>query len=92
MMGETVVVDSRGRVTLPREVRSALGVRPGDRLRVSTRGDRIVLEKVEDPFETLERLLGGLRFDREARRRAGEAAIEEAARRWGVAREGPGGD
>ncbi len=71
-MSYVVLVDSKGRVTLPRDVRRSLGVKPGDRFRITVVGSRIVLEKAEDPFEVLNRILKDVRFDRKAREKAEE--------------------
>lgn len=43
-MGSVVKVTRKYQVTLPREVREALGIRVGDLLRVRVEGRRIVLE------------------------------------------------
>jgi len=40
---EVVIVDDRGRVTLPAWLRKRLGLRPGSRLEVSLENGRIVL-------------------------------------------------
>ena len=37
-MSDIVLVDSKGRVTLPRNVRRSLGVKPGDRVRITVVG------------------------------------------------------
>ena len=39
----TVVLDQKGRITIPSEVRSRLGLKPGSRLEIVLEGDRIVL-------------------------------------------------
>jgi len=39
----TVVLDQKGRITIPSEVRSRLGLKPGSRLELVLEGDRIVL-------------------------------------------------
>jgi len=38
-----VVLDQKGRITIPSEVRSRLGLKPGSRLELVLEGDRIVL-------------------------------------------------
>ena len=47
-------ITSKNQLTLPREVRRALGVGGGDRLEFSIEGDRITVRKAgtqaEDPF------------------------------------------
>jgi len=66
-------------VTIPAEVRRALGIRVGDYLSVKVVGDRIVLEKVEDELPTFR-----------AGRKVGEREIEEALAK-GLARSLRGG-
>ncbi len=61
-------------ITIPAEVRRALGIKVGDFLSVSVVGNKIVLEKVEDELPTFR-----------AERRVGEKEIEEALAR-GLAR------
>ncbi|MFV0526121.1 MAG: AbrB/MazE/SpoVT family DNA-binding domain-containing protein [Acidimicrobiales bacterium] len=39
----TVTMDSAGRLVLPKQVRSSLGLEPGQRLRVAVRDDRVEL-------------------------------------------------
>jgi len=39
----TAVLDRKGRVTIPSELRARLGLRPGSRLEISLEGDKIVL-------------------------------------------------
>jgi len=75
-MMETTRVDSRGRIVLPRSVRAALGVKPGDVVVIQLEGDRAVLRKACDPEEVLEKLLGDLTFSRELRRAAERMALE----------------
>ncbi|RLF03765.1 MAG: AbrB/MazE/SpoVT family DNA-binding domain-containing protein [Thermoprotei archaeon] len=50
-----VVVTRKYQVTIPKEVREELGIKVGDRLLVSVRGDCIVLEPIK-PSSALERL------------------------------------
>ncbi|WP_338252996.1 AbrB/MazE/SpoVT family DNA-binding domain-containing protein [Pyrodictium abyssi] len=38
-----MVLDQKGRITIPSEVRSRLGLKPGSRLELVLEGDRIVL-------------------------------------------------
>jgi len=64
-----VRVDSRGRLTIPREVRERSGIGPGSRVVVEVRGrGELVVRLVErDPSEELAELLGGFEFRREDR-------------------------
>ena len=82
-MGVRVRVDERGRITLPKEVRTALNIAPGDELTLSVVGNRIVLEKSTDPFVKLARLLGTLSFDRRLRVEAEQEAMRSAVERLG---------
>ena len=53
----TVTVDSKGRLTIPQELRQALGIEPGDTLFVETENNGTVLRyaKAENPFDALAR-------------------------------------
>ena len=81
-MGYKVTIDSRGRITLPKEVRDQLNLHPGDTLVLRTSGGKIVLEKASNPFEKLADLLGNLTFTRELRKEAETKAVEEAGMRF----------
>ncbi len=54
---ELAKVTSKGQVTIPKKVRSALGIRQGDILRLEVEGDRAVLKRVaaagEDDLKAL---------------------------------------
>ncbi len=47
-MDATVVLGKQGRLVIPSEVRSALGLAAGDRLHLHLTGHRLVLERRED--------------------------------------------
>jgi len=51
-MARTAKITSKGQITVPNEVRRALGVRPGDRLGFEERGGemRVVPIRSESPF------------------------------------------
>jgi AbrB family looped-hinge helix DNA binding protein len=53
----TVKVDPKGRLTIPRRLREALGIEPGDTLFVECDEDRQTLRyaKAENPFDALAR-------------------------------------
>ena len=70
-----VRVDAKGRIVLPKEFREALGIGEGDELLLSIHGDKIVIEKCEDPFKVLKELLGDLSFDRSLRKAVEEEAL-----------------
>lgn len=44
----TVVLGQQGRLVIPADVRSALGLEPGDRLHLHQTGRRLVLERQQD--------------------------------------------
>ena len=52
-------ITSKGRTTLPKPVREALGVRPGDRVRYFIQGDEVRII----PVRPLARLFGALKHD-----------------------------
>ncbi len=75
-MSVRVRVDAKGRIVLPKEFREALGIREGDEVLVSIHGDKIVIERCEDPFKVLEEVLGDLTFDRSVRKAVEEEALK----------------
>ena len=72
-----VKVDRRYRITLPLEVRKALGIRPGDRLDVEVEGGRIVLRLARPPLRELLKKLQA--EEPEAIRELGQATGHDAA-------------
>ena len=66
-----VEVDSRYRITLTSEVRKHLQVKKGQRVFVAPKGDSfVVIPVAEDTDAELNRLMGDIKFNREARKRA----------------------
>jgi antitoxin PrlF len=54
MSGEIAVrVDSKGRLTIPREIRDALGMNPGTLLFMRREGEVLSFAKAENPFDAL---------------------------------------
>jgi AbrB family looped-hinge helix DNA binding protein len=47
-MNTELTIDSSGRLVLPKAVRQALGLKPGDSLKVETEEDRVILSPVRD--------------------------------------------
>ncbi|WP_413450176.1 AbrB/MazE/SpoVT family DNA-binding domain-containing protein [Georgenia phoenicis] len=47
-MNATLVLGQQGRLVIPAEVRSTLGLAPGDHLHLRVEGRRVVLERQED--------------------------------------------
>mgnify|MGYP000327148163 CR=1 FL=1 len=82
MMVEVVVVDERGRVVIPREVRERLGLSKGSRLLlVELGGDTIVLRKldVRKVLETIAREVRKRGIDLERVEREVEEEADEIA-------------
>ena len=68
-MNATVVLGQQGRLVIPAEVRSALGLAPGDRLHLRLAGRRVVLERPVDAVEELRGLASAVP--------AGRSLVEE---------------
>ncbi len=75
-----VKVDSKGRITLPREVREKAGIKPGSRLIVYARssGEIIVRLVGKDPSEELAEILGEFTLTRKDRVEAEKILLEDA--------------
>jgi antitoxin PrlF len=67
-----ITVTRNAQITIPKEIRKALGIDEGDRVRIRMEGGRIVVEKVEDEVwsdctdflpEDFEKVLANLRTD-----------------------------
>jgi len=69
MSAVTVRVDSKGRITLPKEIREKYGLTPGSRVLVeaSGRGEILIRLIEKDPSEELAELLGEFEFTRRDR-------------------------
>lgn len=59
-MDATVVLGRQGRLVIPAEMRSALGLAPGDRLHLEVTGARLVLERPQDAVAELRSLAAGV--------------------------------
>jgi antitoxin PrlF len=77
----TLTLGQQGRLVIPADVRSRLGLHPGDRLRLRLSGNQLILERPEDAVAALRSLAGAVPAGRSlvaellAERRA--AAAEE---------------
>lgn len=60
----TVVLGQQGRVVIPANVRSALGLTPGDRLHLHVAGQRLVLARQQDAVAELRRLASAVPEER----------------------------
>jgi antitoxin PrlF len=63
-MDATVVLGQQGRLVIPAEVRSALGLAPGDRFHLHVAGQRLVLARQQDAVAELRGLASALPQDR----------------------------
>lgn len=55
-MDATLILGQQGRLVIPAEIRSALGLAPGDRLHLHVTGTQLVLERPADAVAALRRL------------------------------------
>lgn len=55
VMDATLVLGRQGRLVIPAEIRAALGLEPGDRLHLSTRGSTLTLERQPEAVAELRR-------------------------------------
>jgi len=80
-MAIIVHVDSKGRITLPKEVREKCGITPGTRVvvEVKSRGEILVRIVEKDPSEELAKLLRGFTFTRKSRIKAEKLLLKEVA-------------
>ena len=44
-------ITAKAQTTIPRAVRLALGIKPGDDIAYEIEGDRVILRKASDPFD-----------------------------------------
>lgn len=49
-------VDTKGRVTLPKELRERLGLEPGTEVEISDENGRVVIERERDPEDVIAEL------------------------------------
>ena len=84
MISEVVRVGNRYTIVIPRRVRTALGIKKGQMLRMTLEEGKIVIEPLpDDPFKEFEEVLGDFHYSREDRRRAEEFLLKEARDRAG---------
>jgi len=55
-MDATLVLGQQGRLVIPADIRTALGLAPGDRLHLHMTGQRLVLERQQDAVAELRTL------------------------------------
>ncbi len=56
----TSTLTSRGQTTIPKPIREALGLQPGDRVEFTLEGDRVLLRRVGADLSSLDGMLGHL--------------------------------
>jgi antitoxin PrlF len=44
-------ITAKAQTTIPRAVRLALGIKPGDEIAYEIEGDRVILRRADDPFD-----------------------------------------
>jgi antitoxin PrlF len=44
-------ITAKAQTTIPRAVRLALGVKPGDEIAYQIEGDRVIMRRASDPFD-----------------------------------------
>jgi AbrB family looped-hinge helix DNA binding protein len=57
-----VIIDSKGRISLPAEIRKELGIKPGDKIRVFLDGKKIIFIPSVTPEEFIDKMEGKLKF------------------------------
>lgn len=79
----TIRLSTRGRLTIPDEIRKTLGWEAGDEISVELRGDEVTLRRVTSlPKTTLRDFVGSLDYDGPAKSvEEMEAGIAEGVRR-----------
>lgn len=63
MASEERRVDEKGRVTLPKELRDALGIEPGSRVRIERRGEEISIRPAVSRTGAIEALEGCITWE-----------------------------
>jgi len=63
-MDATLVLGQQGRIVIPADIRSALGLAPGDRIHLHVTGQRLVLERRQDALAELRRLASAVPEER----------------------------
>jgi antitoxin PrlF len=63
-MDATLKLGRQGRLVIPANIRTALGLAPGDRLHLHVTGRRLVLERQQDAVAELRALGAGVGKDR----------------------------
>jgi AbrB family looped-hinge helix DNA binding protein len=77
-----VEIDDRHRITIPKGVRETLNLSEKQKLYMVVAGDTLIIKKMPpNPSESLDEILGDIRFDREARRRAEEWLLSQTRER-----------
>jgi antitoxin PrlF len=78
-MGRVTTLTSKGQVTVPKEIRDELGLKPHDKIRFSLENGRVTLQKAYLSLEELAGILPPLGMDPDE---AIALAKEERAQAW----------
>ncbi len=81
-MSLEALLDERGRITIPKEIRERFKLRSGDRLIIKVEGDNIIITRARDPYEIIESILGDLTFERRLRKEAERQLLKELGTRY----------
>lgn len=72
-------ITSKGQITIPKEIRQKLNLKPGKKVTFLTRGkEAVITPKIEDPMKELKELRQEISFKEEEI----EKMIEESKRKW----------
>ncbi len=73
-----VEVDDRHRITIPKDIRETLNLSDKQKLYIVAAGDTLIIKKMpRNPSESLNDILGDVKFDREDRRRVEEWLLSQ---------------
>ncbi len=77
-----VQLDKKHRVTLPKKLRKKFRIIEGQKFYLVPYGDDFLLKPVpKDPEKKLDDMIGKIKFDREARRRAESWIVEQSRKK-----------
>ena len=62
-MTQETVIDDKGRIVIPKELRDSLGLKNGMKVKLCTEPNRIIIEKAVSPEEFIEKMKGFIKKD-----------------------------
>lgn len=82
MSATDIKIGKRFSIVIPKEIRTTVPLKEGQRVRVKAEGQRIIIEPYPaDPFKVLESVLGDLVYDKSTRREAAKWLLQKATQR-----------